>query len=303
MQKIIIICGPTAIGKTSLGIRLADKFNGEIVSADSSQVWKGFDIGTAKVSPKERLGIKHHLIDILEPSDHFDAANFIELADEAISNITSRNKCPFVVGGTGMYLKMLVHGVCDAPAKDTEFRSNAKKEIEAKGLSHLHDQLRLIDPEAALHISPNDTTRIVRALEIHYSTGLKASVLRKGHGFFKRRYDTLKIGLTLDRQIIYQRINDRVDKMIEEGLVDEVRALLGRYDETCQPFRAVGYKEIVASIRGSFDLETAILLTKQNTRHLAKRQMTWFRKDEEIKWFGPEEAQKIEREIREFLKN
>lgn len=293
MNKIIIICGPTAVGKTRVGIELARKNNGEIISADSQQVWRGFDIGTAKANLRERSDVPHHLIDILAPDDHFDAARFVELADAAIKDISSRGKTPFVVGGTGMYIRMLVHGLCDSPPRDADFRKQIEAEIEKLGVPALHEKLRAVDPESALRFHPNDRTRIIRALEIFHLTGVPASKIRKSHKFKDRRYDATKIGLTIDRAELYRRIDERVDGMVKNGLIDEVRALLGRYDESCQPFQAVGYREIVDYIKGRITLEEAVRLTKQMSRRFAKRQLTWFKADPDIKWFDPSEKEAV----------
>lgn len=293
LKKIIIICGPTAVGKTDVGIELAEKFDGEIVSADSQQVWRGFDIGTAKANLAEKSRVPHHLIDIADPTEHFDAKRFVELADAAIEDIASRGKIPFVVGGTGMFLRMLEKGLCEAPPRDEDFRTHLEAEIERHGLWTFHDRLKEIDPESASAIHPNDRTRIVRALEICELTGMAPSALRKKHGFSKRRYDALKIGLDIDRGELYRRIDARVDGMMEAGLVDEVRSLLEKYDAACQPFRAVGYREIVAYLSGKIALDEAVTLTKRNTRRFAKRQLTWFKTDAEIKWFSPEDLDAI----------
>lgn len=301
MRKIIIICGPTASGKTRVGIELAKKFGGEIISADSGAVWRGFDIGTAKLSAKDGYDIPHHLIDTLNPDEHFDAARFVAFADEAIADIIGRGRVPFVVGGAGMYIKMLVNGMCEAPPQDQDYRKEIEKRIEENGIGAAHSQLEKIDPESAANISPNDRTRVIRALEIHHLTGMRASEFRKQHGFGERRYDALKIGLTVDRAELYRRIDERVDDMIRKGLVDEVRILLSKYPSDCQPFSAVGYREIVAHIKGECSLDEATRLTKQNSRHFAKRQMTWFRADSEIRWFGSKQHDDMVSAVWHFL--
>lgn len=300
LQKIIIICGPTAVGKTSISIELAKKFKGEIISADSQQVWRGFDVGTAKVNLREKSQVPHHLIDIADADEHFDAAKFVALANVAIEDVISRQKLPFIVGGTGMYLKMLVHGFCEAPPQDPEYRKKLEDEIEKLGSTELHERLKKTDPRSAEDLHPNDRTRIVRALEIHYLTGVPASEYREKHNFKERRYDALKIGLNIEREELYRRIDLRVDEMIANGLVDEVRSLLEKYDSSCQPFSAVGYREIVSHLKGEIGLEEARELTKKNSRHFAKRQLTWFRADPEIKWFGPDEVDIISNLIRDF---
>lgn len=308
-NRIIIICGPTAVGKTGVSIELANKFNGEIVSADSQQVWRGFDIGTAKnpscvmrrASCVEKSP-SQHLIDVANPDEHFDAARFVKLADDAIADIAKRGKLPFVVGGTGMYLKMLVHGFCEAPPRDEEMRKQLEEAAALRGIQSLYEELKKIDVKTATKLPPTDRTRIIRALEIFKLTGVPASELRTQHKFKERRYDALKIGLTIDRRELYSRIDERVELMIKEGLVDEVRELLSRYDEGCQPFSAVGYREIVAHLKGKIRLDEAIRLTKQMTRNFAKRQLTWFRADKEVKWFDPEELSEIESEARSFMR-
>lgn len=301
VQKIIIICGPTAAGKTKIGCELAKKFDGEIVSADSQLVWRGFDVGTAKPSPQEMDEIPHHLIDVADPKEHFDAARFVKLADAAISDITNREHIPIVVGGTGMYIRMLLHGVCKAPARDEKYRTELEEEIEDIGLAALHERLAEIDPASANNISPNDHTRIVRALEIYHLTGRPASKLRHEHAFTEKRYHALKIGLRVSREELYNRINDRVDSMIDGGLIDEAKRLLDEYGQGIQPFSAVGYREILLHINGQMNLEEAIRLTKQNTRHLAKRQLTWFSVDSEIKWFSPDNFEAICQEVQAFV--
>ncbi len=301
MMKIVIICGPTASGKTRVGVDLAKRFGGEIVSADSQQVWRGFDVGTAKPTREERAAIPHHLIDVADPSERFDAAQFVSLADRAISEIISRNRTPFVVGGTGMYLRMLIHGICEAPPRDEDVRAELEAEIASVGLPALHARLSEIDPASALRVSPNDRTRIVRALEIHALTGEAPSALRSAHGFAERRYEALKIGLDLPRDELYRRINARVDDMIARGLVAEVRLLLEKYGPGSPPFSAVGYKEILSHASGEIDLAHAVELMKQSTRRFAKRQLTWFRADQEIMWFEAADIAGIVQAVKDFI--
>jgi len=283
MKKIFIICGPTASGKTDIGIEIARELGGEIISADSQQVWRGFDIGTAKVNISE-CGVKHHLLDVVEPDEHFDSARFVGLADNAVEDIYSRGGLPIVVGGTGMYIRMLEMGICDVPPRDDEYRDELSRVIFDGGLLKLYEELKSIDSETAASIHPNDKTRISRALEIYRVTGKKPSQIRNEHAFSKRRYETFKIAPLVDRKILYDRINARVDDMIKKGLVDEVRELLKKYDKKCQPFSAVGYKEFVSYIAENISLDDAILATKKNSRHLAKRQLTWFRADDDVLW-------------------
>ncbi len=297
VQEIVIICGPTGVGKTRVSIELAKRFNAEIVSADSQQVWRGMDIGTAKANLTERSGVPHHLVDVADPDEHFDAARFVELADAAIADIEARGKPAFVVGGTGMYLRLLVNGLCEAPPQDAEFRARLEDEIASVGLGALHDRLQDIDPESALGIHPNDRTRIVRALEIYELTGTPASEFRKVHGYGEKRYHALKIGLNIDREALYQRIDERIDGMIEAGLIDEVKGLVQRYGPDAQGLRAVGYREFVRHLQRELSLDEAIELAKRNSRRFAKRQLTWFRSDDEINWFNTSGVQGMEQLI------
>jgi len=307
LRHLVIICGPTAVGKTRVSIELAKRFKGEIVSADSQQVWRGMNIGTAKANLTERGEVPHHLIDIAEPNEHFDAARFIELADRAIEDISSRGKQAFVVGGTGMYLRLLVNGLCEAPPQDPETRKQIEDEVNKcrdqgseirdqqrqNQLHKLHARLMEIDPESALGIHPNDHTRIVRALEIYELSGTPASEFRKMHGYGEKRYHAVKIGLNIEREELYRRINVRIDRMLEQGLLDEVKTLLERYGADAQGLKAVGYREFVRHVQGEFSLERAIELAKRNSRRFAKRQLTWFRSDEEIYWFKPDDMEAI----------
>lgn len=301
MQKIVIICGPTGVGKSELGLSLARRFGGEIVSADSQQVWLGFDVGTAKPARDERAEVPHHMVDVADPSERFDAARFVALADDAIRGIAARGRVPFVVGGTGMYLKMLVHGICGAPQRDDDVRGEIEDEMAKRGPGMLHEELARVDPDSAARIAQGDSARIARALEILRITGVPASSLREKHRFGEKRYEAMKIGLDMERAELYRGIEERVDRMMEEGLVGEVQSLLERHDASCQPFAAVGYKEIAAHLRGEISLDEALRLVKQHTRNLAKRQLTWFRADPEIRWFSPADKDSIAVLIEGFL--
>jgi len=309
MNKLIIICGPTCSGKTALGIELALRLGGEVVSADSQQVYKGLDIGTAKPTEEEKRGVAHHLIDVAEPDELFDAARYVRLADEAIKGILGRGKVPIVVGGTGLYIRALVYGLAKAPPRDEKVRARLEGLRGEHGTPYLHDMLKEIDIDAASRIRPNDFVRISRALEVFETTGRTITELQKKHGFLKPRYDCFKIGLELERGELYKRINARVDRMIGEGLAEETRALAKRYGPNCKALMAVGYREMAdwmclrAATEGRpYDRKTddeshrrrgplrppdsVTDLIKRNTRRYAKRQMTWFRKEKDIKWIG-----------------
>jgi tRNA dimethylallyltransferase len=300
--KLIIICGPTGIGKTSIGIRLAKKYAGEIISADSMQVYRYMDIGTAKPSPEERARITHHLIDIADPNEPFDAAAFSRLSKEIVFQLHSRGITPLVVGGTGLYIKALIHGFFRAAPPDPEIRLKLKEEAKNSGLSALYERLMHLDPEAAGRIHPNDAFRIIRSLETYRLTGKKISEHHKNHGFLEYLFEVLKIGLILPRDILYQRINTRVDRMMESGFLKEVEGLLQRgFSPDLKPMQSIGYRHLVEFIQGKISIEDAIENLKQDTRRYAKRQLTWFKADPDVVWKSPENIFEIEQVIETFL--
>lgn len=283
--KIIVIVGPTAVGKSKVAIELAERFNGEIINADSMQVYRYMDIGTAKPSKVDRERVRHHLIDIRNPDEDFDAAQFRDEASKVIADIVNRGHLPVVVGGTGLYIKALTEGIFDAPGSDEELREKLRKEVEASGISALYNKLFEVDPESASRIGPQNTHRIIRALEIFYLTGKPISQYQKEHAFSERPYDTYKIGLTKERKTLYKDIDDRVENMIKAGIVAEVRRIIEMgYGPGLKAMKALGYSHICRYLDGEYDLEEAVRLIKRDTRHYAKRQMTWFRKDAGINW-------------------
>lgn len=270
MKKILIILGPTAVGKSEFGVFLAKKFNGEIISADSVQIYKGLDIGSAKVTNEEMEGIKHHCIDILSPDSDFSVFDFVKLTREKIDEIIERGKLPIIVGGTGLYVKALLEGYdFGGQGKDEEYRKRLEKEWE-KDSDGLYETLKLKQPDLALKIKPNDKKRIIRALEISEFGSLPTSS--------KSEFDALVVTLNMDRQKLYDRINERVDKMIGLGLVEEVKKLiaLGLTKEN-QSMKAIGYKEVISFLSGEIDEQRMVELIKQHSRNYAKRQMTFFR--------------------------
>lgn len=302
--KIIAIIGPTASGKSSLAIDLACRFHGEIVSADSVQVYRFLDIGTAKPTPGERRRVPHHLIDILNPDEDYSAALFREHADRIIAELDARKTPVFVVGGTGLYLKALVRGLFSGPGADPQLRRKFREAAEKKGSSFLHEELKRIDPHSAARIYPRDTLRIIRALEVFALTQRPISGFQEGHRFQENRYDILKIGLWVGREELYRRINLRVDRMMEEGWLEEVRAVLGRgYSPDSKPLRSLGYKEIISYLTGEAGIEETIDLVKKSTRRYAKRQLTWFKADPQVNWFPVDEenCELIGDSVEEFL--
>ncbi|HAO93724.1 MAG: tRNA (adenosine(37)-N6)-dimethylallyltransferase MiaA [Deltaproteobacteria bacterium GWC2_56_8] len=289
-ERIVIIAGPTASGKSALAIDLALEFNGEIVSADSMQVFKAMDIGTAKPSREDMQRVPHHLIDIVEPNGDYTVARFRNDAIKAVSGIRSRGRNAFVTGGTGLYIKALTQGLFPGPKADPDLRMALEKE----SVDALYERLQQIDPETAASIHPNNRVRVIRALEVYELTGTPISTFRKEHGFRDELFECLKIGLDCPREALYKRIDERVDKMIEAGLPEETKRLFDAgFGWDLKPMLGLGYKEMAMFLRGACALPEAIELLKRNTRRYAKRQLTWFRADPEMTWFSPEEKKGI----------
>jgi tRNA dimethylallyltransferase len=302
MEKLIIILGPTGIGKTTFAIKLAQKFNGEIVGADSMQIYKYMNIGTAKPEPAETELVPHHLIDFLDPKEEFDAGQYIEEADKAIKKIVSLNMIPIIAGGTGLYIKALQNGLFRCEPISKEILARLEQDLELKGSQALYQQLKECDPIAADKIHPNDSFRIIRALEVFIRSGKKISDYQQKHQFKDSRYQSLKIGLYLDREELYDRINKRVDLMISRGLLNEVASLLEKgYSLNLKSMQSIGYKHMGMYIKNEVDFEEAVRLLKRDTRRYAKRQMTWFRKDPDIVWLTPLEMQESEEIVNNFL--
>jgi tRNA dimethylallyltransferase len=301
--KLIVLIGPTAVGKTKTSIHLAKTFDAEIISGDSMQIYKGMDIGTAKITEEEMEGVPHHLIDIKNPHESFSAAEFQQLVREKIAEIHSRGKMPMIVGGTGLYIQSVIfdYQFTDSPG-DPEYRTRLEEKVEEKGIATLYDHLQHIDPEAAKNIHPNNTRRVIRALEIFHCTGKTMTGYQESQSD-ELLYDTALIGLTMDREKLYNRINMRVDLMIDEGLIKEVKTIFDLGVRNVQSVQAIGYKEIYEYLDGSISLERAIENLKQNSRRYAKRQLTWFRNKMDVTWFDvtDETHQKIIKEISKFI--
>lgn len=283
--KLIIVQGPTASGKSELAVRLAERCNGEIVNADSMQVYRSMDIGTAKPSADQLRRVPHHLLDILDPDQTFSAADFSREAEKVIMDISRRGKNSIVCGGTGLYIRALTKGLMDSPAGNEAFRDEMKDLANREGSETLCRRLAEVDPVSAEHIHPNDLFRIIRALEVFQITGRPISELRAGHQFSTSRYDYRKIGISIDRETLYRNIDNRVDLMIRQGFLDEVQALLAAgYPSSLKPMRSLGYRHMCDYLEGVMPFEEALQLMKRDTRRYAKRQLTWFNKDPEINW-------------------
>jgi tRNA dimethylallyltransferase len=278
--KGIVILGPTAVGKTDLSIRLAKLLDTEIISADSAQVYKGMDIGTAKVSEEEAKGVPHYMIDIVEPISKYNVGEYQREVNKLLEKFEKENKIPILVGGTGLYINSVTNGLAELPESDPELR----KELMSKAPEELYEILKKVDPQGAMEIHPNNKRRVERALEVYYLTGQPFSVVSKKN-IKKNNFEFIKIGLERDREKLYERINLRVDLMIKGGLIEEVKNLYNKYGDNLRKINIIGYSELIEYFKGEITLEEAIEKIKQNSRRYAKRQFTWFKNDPDIIWF------------------
>jgi tRNA dimethylallyltransferase len=283
---IVVLAGPTGSGKTSLAVELARRVGGEIVNADSQQLYRHLDVGTAKPTAAERASVPHHLLDLVEPGEGMDAARFVALADQAIVAIAARGRLPLVVGGTGLYLRALLHGVVEAPGRDPALRSRLTAEAEALGRPALHARLALVDPEAAARIRPNDLVRVVRALEIA-AGGQTQTALHAAHAFRPQRHRALFLALDPPRQALRARLEARVEAMFAAGLLEEARWLLDRFGGSPPPRLPIGYAEAVEVARGNLGLAEAIRSVQAKHRQYARRQVTWLRREAGVEWLAP----------------
>ncbi|RLB82619.1 MAG: tRNA (adenosine(37)-N6)-dimethylallyltransferase MiaA [Deltaproteobacteria bacterium] len=300
--SLIIISGPTCVGKTEVAIVLAEPLGADIISADAMQVYRYMDIGTAKPTEEQRARVRHHLIDVVDPDEPFSAALFKTMAGAIIRDLDQKGRLVFVVGGTGLYIKALTRGLFAGQEQDEVVRKKLKKEAKTLGLAVLYQRLQKVDPAAAARIHPNDTYRIIRALEVYQATGQPISHYQKAHGFGDCPYRTLKIGLTLDRNILYDRINRRVDLMLASGLLEEVKWLLDQgYPSTLKSMQSIGYRHMADYLEHRIAWDEAVRLFKRDTRRYAKRQLTWFKADPEILWMGLGQLDDMRREIDSFL--
>jgi tRNA dimethylallyltransferase len=303
--KIVVIVGPTASGKSAVALELAGRFGAEIINADSMQVYTYMDIGTAKPSLEERQRVRHHLVDILYPDEEFSAALFREEAQQAIRDVDARGRKAMVVGGTGLYIKALTSGLIRGGEVDPAIREQLHAEAQGSGRERLYMRLREVDPVTAARLHPHDTYRIIRALEVYERTGQPISALRQRHHFQEVPYRVLSIGLMLEREELYQRIDGRVDEMMCKGLKEEVQRILERgYSPTLKALQSLGYKQMVAHLQGAYDLTEAVRRIKRDTRRYARRQITWFKADAQIHWVEyPRERDAVWRRIEGFWRN
>lgn len=290
--KVILIAGPTGVGKTAASVILAQKLNTEIISCDSMQIYKGMDIGTAKVTPREAQGIAHHMIDVASPKDNFSVCDYVSMAAPIIERMALRGKPALIVGGTGLYADSLIKGIKfseQAPA-DEEYRKHMECIAREKGVQYVHDMLKEADPDSAQSIHPNNIKRVIRALEYYHASGERISEHNKRTQNEQSPYDSVRIYFTRERKNLYERIDRRVDIMISEGLEAEVRALLqGGISRDTTAMQALGYKEIADALEGSITMDEAVELIKRDSRRYAKRQLTWFKRDSEGIWVNLDE--------------
>lgn len=288
----IVILGPTATGKTALGLYLAEAVDGEIVNADALQAYRGFDLGTAKPSPEERARVPHHLVDVLEPTERYSAGAFARRAREAIAGIRSRGRRPLVVGGSGLYLRALLEGISPVPPGDPGVRRRLRERVEEEGLAALYGELRARDAATAERLPPGDTQRILRALEVVEVSGTPLSEWIGRRPYGDERLPAVRLGLTLPRSLLYDAVARRVARMIQRGWVDEVAGLLAQgLDPAAPAFQAIGYREIARHLAGEWSLDRAVEETVRATRRYAKRQLTWFRKERDIIWLDARDAE------------
>ncbi len=286
--KVIVIVGPTASGKSDCAIELAKRIDGEIVSADSMQIYREMNIGTAKVTNEEMSGVKHYMINIVNPDEDFNVAMYKKMAEEALEEIASKGKTPIVVGGTGLYINTLVNGIEFSEIdKDEEYRKELEKKVSVEGIDGIYEELKSVDPEAANIIDKNNVRRVIRALEIYKVTGKTKTELDK-ESIKETKFDFLMYGIKTDREELYNRINKRIDYMMEQGLVSEVEELNKKYKMSKTALQGLGYKEVIEYINGNCNYDEMIEKLKMETRRYAKRQITWFKRDERITWVPKE---------------
>jgi tRNA dimethylallyltransferase len=300
--RIVVICGPTGVGKTTTAIEVASALDAEIISADSMQVYRYMDIGTAKPSALEQARIPHHMIDIVDPDEPFDAEQYVKMSRKLISQLAENSIPAVIAGGTGLYIRALIHGLFQAGSGNSKLRQTMKEEAETKGTDKLYQRLCKFDPLSATKIHPHDAFRIIRALEIYETTGDPISAWHEKHRQAPPLFDVLRIGLSRQRELLYERINHRVDLMVEEGLVDEVISLMDRgYASELKPLQSIGYRHILAFFEGRLSWDETLQTMKRDTRRYAKRQLTWFHADLQVKWIDADRTDEIIKAVKSFI--
>ena len=301
---LVVILGPTASGKTALSLALARSLQAEIVSCDSVAVYREFEIGTAKPSREERARVTHHLLDFVSPTDFFTAGDYSRVARQVLDEIHSRNHLPIVVGGTGLYLRALLEGLFIGPPRSEALRHRLRERAQERGSQYLHRILRRLDPAAADSIHPNDESKIIRAVEVCITSRARMTDMWKQGRDPLTGFCILRVGLNPDREVVYQRVNQRAEQMFHQGLIEETNALMRRYGKSARALDSLGYKQAAQYLRGEMNLEQAIAATQQAHRNYAKRQMTWFRREPDVHWFaGFGDDPRVQQQILKLISN
>lgn len=306
---LLVIVGPTAVGKSRVAVHLAKRLGTEVLTADSRQVYRGMDIGMDKPTPEERQGVPHRLIDLVAPDQPFNVGEYRRQAMAEIDRLHREGRLPLVVGGTGLYVRALVRGLWEGPQADWSLRRRLEHEASLHGAESLHRRLAEVDPESAVRLHPHDLVKVIRALEVHHLSGRPLSEAHRRHGFARQPFATLLIGLTRPRPELYRRVDERVDVQLAQGLVEETRRLLAAgFSRHLGSMKGLGYRQIAGYLAGEYDFDEAVRRLKRDTRHFAKRQLTWFRKEPGIEWWTLEEhdaadgiAARLEARVRRFL--
>lgn len=285
-RPLMVLVGPTAVGKSNIGIRLARALDTDLLTADSRQVYRGMDIATDKPTVAQREAVPHRLIDLVNPDESFNAGQYRHLALQEIERLYGERRLPLIVGGTGLYVRTLIHGLCDAPRADQTFRASLLQKAQGQGRSFLHAELAQVDPELAARLHPHDEVKIVRALEVFHLSGRRLSDVQRQHRFAEQPFSVLMIGLNRERAQLYRRIDERVETMFARGVVEETAQLLAKgYGRETGAMKGLGYQQVAGYLAGDYDRAEALRLLKRDTRHFAKRQLTWFRKEPGLQWW------------------
>ncbi|MCE3222116.1 MAG: miaA [Nitrospira sp.] len=286
-RPLVVLVGPTAVGKSAIGVLLARALGTEILTADSRQVYRGMDVATDKPTVEERGTVPHRLIDLAEPDESFNAGDYRRLALKDIERLYGEGRLPLIVGGTGLYVRTLIHGLCDAPPADQAYRASLLQTARTQGRHFLHGELKRVDPESAERLHPHDEVKIMRALEVHHLSGRRLSEMQRQHRFSQQPFSLLMIGLIRDRECLYRNIDERVEGMFQRGIVEETAGLLAQgYGRELGAMKGLGYRQIAGYLAGEYDQAEACRLLKRDTRHFAKRQLTWFRKEPGLRWWS-----------------
>jgi len=294
-KPVVVIVGPTAVGKSRVAIEVAKAFETEVLTADSRQVYRGMDVGTDKPAPEERHGVPHRLIDLIDPDESYNAGWYRRQAIDEIERLYRDRRLPLVVGGTGLYVRTLLKGLCDAPEADPIMRAALKQEVKDQGYDRLYARLVDVDPEAAARLHPRDESKVIRALEVFQLSGRRMSEFQQEHRFAERPFSALVIGLNRDRAVLYRRIEERIDWQLANGLIEETQQLLAQgYQRTSAAMKSLGYRQVAEHLAGEYDAAEMVRRFKRDTRHFSKRQMTWFRKEPGIQWLTIEESESVQ---------